>query len=179
MSKAERKLPQYCYCHPRNDYHSFRPEEGKFIANNTKFICNGCLEGRRRSRLVTAANRTSPLEGEALHTLLAAGYKFEYQYDIGRYHFDLGFPRQRLLIELDGKRWHQSRRARARDACKSAFAESHGWRVVHISNGPGLARRIMDLDAIRVKDMADDGRPAEQAQIPNTVGTSADEEAVL
>ena len=148
LSKAGRKLPQYCYCHPRNDYRSFRPEEGKFIRyrdRETVFICNGCLDRRRRSRPVTTARQTSPLESEAVQALLAAGYKFKYQYQVGRDNwFDLAFPRQRLLIELDGKHWHQSRRAKGRDACKKALAESLGWRVVHIPNGPGLTRRIMD-----------------------------------
>lgn len=58
MSKTERRLPQYCYCHPRNDFRSFRPEEGKFIANNTRFICYGCLAKRngRHTSVATVRN---------------------------------------------------------------------------------------------------------------------------
>lgn len=158
MSKAERKLPQWCFCHPRNDYRSFRPDEGRFINNFSAFICYDCLAKQGRHRQATAAFRTSPLEGEAVQALRAAGFRFQYQFTLGRYRFDLAFPRQRLLIELDGKSWHNSRRSRARDACKQRYAESEGWRVVHIPNGPGLFKRI--VDAIAGTDAAERAKAA-------------------
>lgn len=48
LSKAERQLPQYCYCHPRSEWRSFHPSEGTFINNNSLFICHDCLKKRRK-----------------------------------------------------------------------------------------------------------------------------------
>lgn len=157
MSKTVRNMSQYCYCHPRDDFRKFRPDEGQFIANNSLFICHACLAKRHRSRPATVVPSVPPLVAEALDALLAAGYNPQYQYKLSRYSFDIGFPHLHMLIELDGLGAPPSRLARARNISKAALAKSKGWRVIHVFIGPDLVERILDaiFSAVSLNEQTD------------------------
>lgn len=43
---------------------------------------------------------------------------------------DFALPEQRLIVEVDGRAWHDSVDARLNDARRDRRAERHGWRVV-------------------------------------------------
>lgn len=46
---------------------------------------------------------------------------------------DLLFRRQRLVIELDSRRWHHDPSTQQDDADKQAILEAHGYRVLRIT----------------------------------------------
>jgi very-short-patch-repair endonuclease len=46
---------------------------------------------------------------------------------------DLLFADVRLVIELDGRAWHEHALARDHDADKQAILEAHGYRVLRIT----------------------------------------------
>lgn len=46
---------------------------------------------------------------------------------------DLLFGSHRLVVELDGRRWHHDPLTRQDDAVKQAILEAHGYRVLRIT----------------------------------------------
>src|SRR5713226_1448315 len=62
-------------------------------------------------------------------------YKFRRQHPIGRFIVDFACTRHRLVIEADGGQHDQS----AADAQRTAWLESHGWRVIRFWNNDILA----------------------------------------
>jgi len=62
-------------------------------------------------------------------------YKFRRQHPIGRFIVDFACTRHRLVIEADGGQHDQS----AADAQRTAWLESHGWRVIRLWNNDILA----------------------------------------
>jgi very-short-patch-repair endonuclease len=141
MSKAERRLPQVCYCHRRDrNYRTFRPHEGKFIRNFRLFICWDCVhrQTKQSHRKKTAASS----EGERiiLHALCLAGKPFKYKFKVGRWEFDFGFLSERLLLEIDGPD-HSYGQVRRKDELKQRCAEELGWRVIRVRSGPDIVAR--------------------------------------
>ena len=62
---------------------------------------------------------------------------------------DLLFRRQRLVIELDGRRWHDDPLTRQDDADRQAILEAHGYRVLRITWSQVVARPRQTLRRIR------------------------------
>jgi len=62
---------------------------------------------------------------------LSRGERFEPEYPLGRYVFDLALPDRKLFLEFDGKD-HEWTVMAQKDAEKDEFAESKGWKVVRI-----------------------------------------------
>ena len=70
--------------------------------------------------------------------------KFIQEAKIGRYSVDFLLSNHRIALEVDGTYWHQDL---ARDTRKTKFLNSHGWRVIRISdveikNAPNLGSLI-------------------------------------
>jgi very-short-patch-repair endonuclease len=73
------------------------------------------------------------------------GLKFRRQHPIGPYTVDFACVEAGLVVELDGG---QHLEARSRDAARTAFLESRGWRVIRLWNHEALTLRIDALQAV-------------------------------
>ena len=150
LSKAERALPQYCYCHPRSDYRSFKASEGRFIRNNSVFICNGCLGvniEQDKKKVIKAISEPEDLVKQWLDSC-HAGY--EQHFKLLTWEFDFAFPENKLLVEVDGSK-HESRNTSNLDKIKQREAEEEGWTVAHVPTGPGLLKRFSDTVMMYLK----------------------------
>jgi len=79
----------------------------------------------------------TPLERAGAEVLRAGGIptpRFEYPIPWDSFRrFDVAFPKQRLAIEWDSRRWHELVEAFARDRERDRQAMLHGWRVVRFT----------------------------------------------
>lgn len=122
----------------------------------------------RRGRSGTAALRrvgqllldgeplpTSELERRAFLLLRRAGlppWTTQYRppwYDGLRGAVDLAWPEARLLVELDGRRWHATYQAQAEDRRRDRLAASHGWLTVRFGWQEIVDRPSVVVDEIR------------------------------
>jgi very-short-patch-repair endonuclease len=71
--------------------------------------------------LLRAAGLTPPHVNVALHL------------DWRRIVPDFRWPEQRLIVEADGRQWHDTPQARAQDADRQAILEAHGERVLRVT----------------------------------------------
>ncbi|MPZ90461.1 MAG: DUF559 domain-containing protein [Actinobacteria bacterium] len=62
---------------------------------------------------------------------------------------DFVYPEQRVVIEVDGTRWHAGRRARVKDAERDNFLNLKGWTVLRFSWFDLVERPEYVLDQIR------------------------------
>jgi very-short-patch-repair endonuclease len=62
-----------------------------------------------------------------------SGYKFRRQHPIGPFIADFACVAERLVVEVDGAT-HWTPEEVARDAKRTAFLKSNGWRVVRVTN---------------------------------------------
>jgi very-short-patch-repair endonuclease len=62
---------------------------------------------------------------------------------------DFMYPEQRVVIEVDGARWHMGRRARVKDAERDNYLNIRGWTVLRFSWFDLVERPEYVLDQIR------------------------------
>ena len=62
------------------------------------------------------------------------GYKFQQEYELGPYRYDIAIPALRLLIEVDSRRWHSHPSRIARDRKKAELAKKEGWVLTRVSS---------------------------------------------
>jgi very-short-patch-repair endonuclease len=125
-------LPELCAsCGKLKDHKLGRRVKKRGRAHDTSWICFHCLDGGKK---LQCAYGRSPLEIEARKAVLNLGYKFEEQYSIGPFRYDLALPALRLLIEIDSKRWHSHPSRKARDRRKTKLAKAEGWELARISS---------------------------------------------
>lgn len=101
-----------------------------------------CRKGRAGSGVIRALDHelldTEPmaesvLERKAIRLLRAAGlegWQAQYRppwYDGGRGIVDLAWPELRVVVELDGRRWHSTVQAQVEDRRRDRAAAAHGW----------------------------------------------------
>ena len=86
-------------------------------------ICHACLSVKKVTK--DRAHRESPLEKRARETLLDLGYHFRQEHQVGKFFYDFALPALRILVEVDGYRWHAHRAHR--DRAKTRLAENAGW----------------------------------------------------
>jgi len=97
--------------------------------------------GARRLRRIVAAGvapTRSELEDVVLDLVLAAGLghpdvNVPIVLDGRRLVPDFRWPDRRLIVEADGRAWHDNKLAREDDAERQALLEAHGERVVRVS----------------------------------------------
>jgi len=87
----------------------------------------------------------SPLEKKVHEKFLYAGIKPKVHYKFGVYTIDFAFPDEKLAIEIDGKKYHETKRQLSRDKAKNTFLENREWRVKRYVGW--LAWRHPDLPA--------------------------------
>ena len=62
---------------------------------------------------------------------------------------DFRWPEQRLILEVDGRAWHDGPVARREDAERQAFLEAHGERVLRATWEQAVARRAETVARVR------------------------------
>ncbi len=97
----------------------------------------------------------SELERRAFRLLRQAGlppWTAQYRpswYDGLRGAADLAWPEARLLVELDGRRWHATNQAQAEDRRRDRLAASNGWLTVRFGWQEVVERPSVVVDEIR------------------------------
>lgn len=93
-----------------------------------------------KQRLIARARelrKTSTDAEQLLWSLLRArgffGIKFRRQHPIGRYVADFACTEHHLIVELDGGQ-HNDEKEKARDAARTQFLESQGWKILRFWN---------------------------------------------
>lgn len=100
--------------------------------------------GRRRRVFATMFSDRPSMAGSELERRFAsvarhAGFQcIEYQFrppwfDGVRGVVDVAFPAHKLIVELDGRRWHATLDAFENDRARDRLATEHGWRVLRFS----------------------------------------------
>ncbi len=88
------------------------------------------LVARYRRRSIDASlPPLTPIEEMLLSAMKAVGLKPRTQYGIGSYRADFAFPERLLLVEADGRGWHDVERDRQRDGRLA----DRGWKTVRFS----------------------------------------------
>ena len=54
---------------------------------------------------------------------------------------DFRWPKQRVIVEADGAKWHDHKLAREDDAERQAFLEAHGEKVIRVTWGQAVTER--------------------------------------
>lgn len=105
-----------------------RGEEGRMHINPTAILltiaANSLAFPNREHHDV------SPIETRLLEAFLRAGLDPVQQYAIAGYIVDFAFPRARLVVEADGKEYHQDQ---AREDRRDEAIRHAGWHIVHFS----------------------------------------------
>ena len=127
--------------------------DGKLIKSTTRwnkryFVCTACLSLPQRLSRVSQESRPEREVREAFKVAGIGCYFAEYPVD--RFKFDFGFPKLRLLIELDSKLWHGLASRKKRDQIKDRVARAKEWEVVRIQIGEDLGRRA--VEAVRNRE---------------------------
>jgi very-short-patch-repair endonuclease len=75
----------------------------------------------------------SPIERQLYNALVARGYAVTSQVPCSKYRIDLALVGPRIAIECDGKAFHSSPKAKARDRRKDKCLKENGWCVLRFS----------------------------------------------
>ena len=74
----------------------------------------------------------SMLEDVFLKTILRAGLELRGQVRVGRLRLDFADPVRKVLVELDGRKWHEAEADRVRDRRREMELRAAGWRVIRV-----------------------------------------------
>ena len=75
----------------------------------------------------------SPLEREALKTLVDYGLNFDQEKTIEKFRYDFAVPALNLLIEIDSHSYHSHPSRKRIDRLKTIIAERAGWKLVRLT----------------------------------------------
>ncbi|MEH6992627.1 DUF559 domain-containing protein [Neobacillus drentensis] len=75
----------------------------------------------------------SPIERQLYDALAFRGYAVTSQVPCGKYRIDLALIGPRIAIECDGKAYHSSPKAKARDRRKDKCLKENGWKVLRFT----------------------------------------------
>ena len=109
-------------------------------------------ERYRRSWVVDQQPPMTPIEALLFEALRAKGLMPHPQYGIRPYRADFAFPEERLVVECDGRYWHDQ----ARDQRRDEELRRRGWEVFRLS-GSEITRSPQDA-ALKVVDLLEDVR---------------------
>ena len=131
------------------------PSLGEF-RTNTKYrkarvwVCHRCLKLPIREH---RQGQESPIERRVREALQLFGEWFVAESKVGAFIYDFAFPNLNLLLEVDSRTWHHSKRKRLVDAVKHANAEAYGWKLVRVFNGPKLGNWAVKFVRARRKQL--------------------------
>ena len=111
----------------------------------------------------------TPIERSAWSSIRAFGLPMRPQYPIGVYFADFADPERRVVIECDGREFHQDRE---RDAARDAAMHRDGWVVFRLTGAECMRPEIDWQDIV---DLRSDGRNDEaERRISAWLGNSSD-----
>ena len=111
----------------------------------------------------------TPIERAAWASIRACGLPMWPQYPVGRFFADFADPETRMVIECDGRDFHQDRE---RDASRDAEMHRAGWIVFRLR---GAECMQPDMDWQCIQDLMCDGRHEEaQERIAHWLNSSSD-----
>lgn len=87
------------------------------------------FEGYVKQGLGTA----SKTEKRLLFEMNRIGLNPKPQYKISRMHVDFAFPEDKVIVEVDGKEFHGSEKARKQDYERDRYLQTIGWKVMRIT----------------------------------------------
>lgn len=73
----------------------------------------------------------TPIERNVWNDIRYLGLPFYPQFPVGKYYIDFADPFEKIALEIDGK-IHQEQEVALRDAEKTKFLNSKGWKVIRI-----------------------------------------------
>jgi very-short-patch-repair endonuclease len=144
LNKAARQLPQYCTWHrrffPHEKWRAYSASEGRFVKNNSLFVCQRCLQKDRTFK----PRPHSPIEVTVAQELKRRNYDFRSQFEIGDFVYDFAFPRFKILLDVDGKSCHKKPPTGFHTpGSRENTAKVNGWRLIHVRNDPRLVERAI------------------------------------
>jgi very-short-patch-repair endonuclease len=108
--------------------------------NVQRFICSACDEKENLPRLNRRNDESVP-ERIVRMAVSRLGFEAYAEFLLGPFIYDFAFPKLRLLIEIDSRRWHRGYSRKQRDKRKSAYAADQGWALVRLDVGENLDTR--------------------------------------
>ena len=110
-----------------------------------------CDEPKLRHYLADGYTPTrSELEDAVLDLLEEGGFvKPDVGKPLGEYTPDFRWPEHKLIIEADGKEWHDNPLRRADDAARQAHLEASGERLLRVTWDQAIARPKQTLARIQ------------------------------
>ncbi|NYE07311.1 very-short-patch-repair endonuclease [Bacillus niacini] len=103
----------------------------------------------------------SPIERQLYDALENRGYAVTSQVPCGKYRIDLALIGPRIAIECDGKAYHSSPKAKARDRRKDKCLTENGWKVLRFTGRQimrdmgNVLQRIEEVMSIQTKSPVD------------------------
>lgn len=146
------ELPQVCdTCHKLK-----LAELGTFYRDRDRYNvrwwrCHACHE-----KTVERKNRKdseSPPERRLRKALAGLRHQCVAEYELGPYTYDFAFPRLMLLIELDSKTYHRTRRQLRVDSLKDGYAKRNEWKLQRIKVSPSFVKEAFDAIAERAAEL--------------------------
>ena len=122
-------------------------------AHDWYWICHACQPPHQIPAPVPV--KASWLEKRVIPVLVASGYHWIREFELGAFRFDFALPKLWLLIEADSYTWHRRPWQEKRDKAKDALAENRGWKVVRVRDPDieGWTRRAIDRRAEEMLDL--------------------------
>jgi very-short-patch-repair endonuclease len=71
----------------------------------------------------------TPIEYDAWYTIRCLGIDLYPQYPIGKYFADFAAPKQKFILECDGKEWHDEEK----DAKRDLYMSHLGWQIFRVT----------------------------------------------
>ena len=90
----------------------------------------------------------SPMEKLFLKDCVTLGIRIEPQVKIGRYRADFAIKERKIIVEIDGKEWHSSKKQIKKDLEREDYLYNLGWSIIRITgsevyqNGEEIAAEI-------------------------------------
>ncbi|MCU1461529.1 MAG: hypothetical protein JWO37_1604 [Acidimicrobiales bacterium] len=75
----------------------------------------------------------SMLEDRFVSVMRRAGVELRGQVRIGPFRVDFADPVRKVIVELDGRRWHEAERDRVRDRARRMQLRAAGWTVIEVT----------------------------------------------
>jgi very-short-patch-repair endonuclease len=146
LSHLERKMPQRCVFHkryfPKEPTRIFSFNEGRFVKNNSLFVCYRCLQKERSVK----GRTNSTVETTVAQELTRKNIDYRQQFKLGEFIYDFAFPRFKILLDTDSKTYHDHPPAgHDTPGSRENTPIAHGWRLVHVENGSRLAERAVKV----------------------------------
>lgn len=136
--------PLCIYCGERNKSWNVKAHKQCYMQYRDR---NALRRGGLNSRRVLSLGSPTNLEKKLYDTLKNKGLRFEKQYLVnGKFLVDAYIPSLNLIIEADGKYWHELEHIKKKDKAENAYLIKCGYKLLRLSeteiNTGGFGERI-------------------------------------